>query len=202
MNLKEYFKEHREAFDDEKISVKADVAFEAKLKNTLHQPKRSKVINLRYLSIAASIALLVSLGFWWQNQSFEKEKQQLLASLSNTSAGERLEGVYKFNDEFSKEDEKIIDTLIKILHEDSNGNVKIATIDALLKFPSNEKIRKSLIAAVEKEKTPLVQIKLIKSLSYLREHRAQKPLENIINDEETYPIVKSNAALAMATLKQ
>lgn len=202
MNLKEYFKQHREAFDDEQMSSKADATFEARLKETLHQPKRSKVVYLRYLSVAASIALLVSLGFWWQNQSFEKEKQQLLASLSNNSAGERLEGVYKFNDEFSKEDQKIIDTLIKILHEDSNANVKIATIDALLKFPSNEKIRKSLIIAVEKEKTPLVQIKLIKSLSYLREHRAQKPLEDIINDEETFPIVKSNAALAMATLKQ
>ncbi len=202
MKLKEYFKQHREAFDDEKMSAKADALFEDRLKAALHQPKKSKVRYLRYFSVAASIALLVSLGFWWQNQSFEKEKEQLLASLSNNSAGERLEGVYKFNDEFSKEDKKIIKTLIKILHEDSNANVKIATIDALLKFPANEEIRKSFIAAVEKEKTPLVQIKLIKSLSYLREHRAQKPLENIINDEETMPIVKSNAALAMATLKQ
>lgn len=202
MNLKEYFKQHREAFDDEKMSAKADALFEDRLKASLHQPGKSKVRYLHYFSVAASIALLVSLGFWWQDQSFEKEKQQLLASLSNNSAGERLEGVYKFNDEFSKEDDKIINTLIKILHEDSNGNVKIATIDALLKFPTNEKIRKSLIAAVEKEKTPLVQIKLIKSLSYLREQRAQKSLEDIINDEETFPIVKSNAALAMANLKQ
>lgn len=202
MNLKEYFQHHKEAFDDEKMSEKADALFEDRLRTAMHQPKKTKVIYLRYLSVAASVALLVSLGFWWQNQSFEKEKQQLLASLSNNSAGERLEGVYKFNDEFSKEDEKIIDTLIKILHEDSNANVKIATIDALLKFPSNEKIRKSLITAIEKEKTPLVQIKLIKSLTHLREHRAQEPLENIINDEETFPIVKSNAALAMATLKQ
>lgn len=202
MNLKEYFKHHKEAFDDEKMSERADALFEDRLKAAMHQTKKTKVIYLRYLSVAASIALLVSLGFWWQSQSFEKEKQQLLASLSNNSAGERLEGVYKFNDEFSKEDEKIIDTLIKILHEDSNANVKIATIDALLKFPSNEKIRKGLITAVEKEKTPLVQIKLIKSLIHLREHRAQDSLENIINDEETFPIVKSNAALAMATLKQ
>ena len=113
-----------------------------------------------------------------------------------------MEGIYKFNDEYSKEDDQIISTLIKILHDDKNANVKIATIDALLKFPQNEKIRKNLISAIEKEKLPLVQIKLIKSLSFLREHRAQKPLEEIINNEQTFPIVKSNAALAMANLKQ
>jgi hypothetical protein len=202
MKLKEFFQHHKAAFNDATMSENADALFEKRLKETLHPPKKSKVVYLKYVSIAASIALLVSLGYWWQNQGFETEKQQLLASLENHSAGERLEGVYKFSDEFLKEDDKIIDALINILHDDKNGNVKIATIDALLKFPTNEKIRKNLIEAVKNETLPLVQIKLIKSLSYLREHRAQKPLENIINDEETFPIVKNNAALAMATLKQ
>lgn len=202
MKLKEYIQEHREVFDDQKMSSKADAIFEDRLKRTLHQPKTTKVIYLRYLSVAASIALLVSVFFIMENINFEKNKESLLASLQNDSAGTRLEGVYKFNDEFSKEDEKIINTLINILHDDKNANVKIATIDALLKFPANEKIRKSLITAVEKEKVPLVQIKLIKSLDFLREHRAQKPLEEIIKDEQTFPIVRSNAALAMANLKQ
>ncbi|MFY0604073.1 MAG: HEAT repeat domain-containing protein [Flavobacteriaceae bacterium] len=202
MNLKEYFQQHREAFDDDRMSDNADLSFQAKLQTSLHTPKKSKVITLRHLSIAASIAIVFFIGFWLQKQSFDSEKQLLLASLTNDSVGVRLEGVYKFDETYSKEDKKIIDTLIKILYDDKNANVKIATIDALLKFPSNEKIRKSLILAIEKEKTPLVQIKLIKSLSFLREHRAQKPLENIINDEQTFPIVKSNAALAMETLKQ
>mgnify|MGYP006000539583 FL=1 len=92
--------------------------------------------------------------------------------------------------------------MIKILHEDANVNVKIATIDALLKYPTNEKIRTSLVSALEKEKTPLVQIKIIKSLGFLKENRAQKPLENIINNKQTYPIVKNNATLAMNQLKQ
>ena len=44
MNLKEYFRQHRKAFDDEQMSSKADATFEARLKDTLHQPKRSKVV--------------------------------------------------------------------------------------------------------------------------------------------------------------
>ena len=72
----------------------------------------------------------------------------------------------------------------------------------MLKFPSNDNVRTNLVTALENEKTPLVQIKIIKSLSYLRENRAQNTLEEIINNEETFPIVKSNATLAMNQLKQ
>ena len=96
----------------------------------------------------------------------------------------------------------MIEVLVKTLLNDENLNVKIATIDALLQFPNNEYIRKNLINAIEKETEPLVQIKLINSLKTLRETRAQKPLEKIINDNKTYPIVKNNATLAIATLNK
>jgi hypothetical protein len=203
MNLKDYIQDHKSSFDDQKISSNIDAIFKDRLQKELHQSKKGVIFSLKNLSIAASVVLLISFGFWFQiDRQNIKEQSLLLASLQNDSAGERLEGIYKFNDEYSKEDDQIISTLIKILHDDKNANVKIATIDALLKFPQNEKIRKNLISAIEKEKLPLVQIKLIKSLSFLREHRAQKPLEEIINNEQTFPIVKSNAALAMANLKQ
>ncbi len=202
MNLKEYIQDHKEKFNDQKISSEADALFKERLEKEFHQTKKTKVVYWKSISVAASILILISIGLWLQNGISDNEKKELITSMTNDSAGERLEGIYKFNDEYSKEDETIINTLIKILHNDKNANVKIATIDALLKFPSNEKIRKSLIDAVAKEKTPLVQIKLIKSLSFLREHRAQKPLEEIMNSEQTFPIVKSNAALAVAHLKQ
>ncbi|MFK8060347.1 MAG: HEAT repeat domain-containing protein, partial [Polaribacter sp.] len=172
-------------------------------KEKLHQPKKQRVFNLKFISVAASIALIISAFVWLNNnEEFSKEKKILLANLEDNSAGKRLEGVYAFNDDFVKEDTKIIKTLIGILHKDNNANVKIATIDALLKFPKNEKIRTNLVIALEKEETPLVQIKLIKALSFLRENRAQKSLENIINNEQTYPIVKNNATLAMVEIKK
>jgi HEAT repeat protein len=136
-----------------------------------------------------------------QNENLSAQKE-LLANLDADSAGKRLEGVYAFNDEYKKEDSRIINRLIEIIHTDENANVKIATIDGLLQFPSNERIRKNLIKALENEDKPLVQIKLIKALTILRENRAQKPLEKIINDEQTFPIVKNNATLAMVEIKK
>ena len=202
MNLKEHIQQHKKEFDSEQMSASSEVLFKEKLQKELHQPKKQKVVYLRFVSVAASIALVFSIFFWNQNSDEAPNTSEVLSFLTDDSAGKRLEGVYKFDDEFKNEDSKIIDALLKILHDDANANVKIATIEALIKFPSNEKVRTNLIAALGKEKTPLVQIKLIKSLSFLRENRAQKSLEEIINNKETFPIVKNNASLAMNQLKQ
>ena len=202
MNLKEHIQQHKQELDSEEMSFNSEAIFKDLLQKEMHQPKKGKVMYLRFISVAASIVLVLSVFFWMQNSTTSEETKEVLAFLTDESAGNRLTGVYKFEDEFVKEDSKIINTLIKILHEDANANVKIATIEALLKYPRNEKIRISLITALEKEKTPLVQIKIIKSLSFLKENRAQKPLEDIINNKQTYPIVKNNATLAINQLKQ
>ena len=202
MKLEDFIKDNKNAISEEQMSSKADANFESLLKQKLHQPK-NKLMYLKYMSVAASILLLFSTGFWFANkETISEEEQELLANLDADSAGKRLEGVYAFNDEYQKEDTRIINRLIEILHKDENANVKIATIDGLLQFPKNEKIRKNLITALENEDKPLVQIKLIKALSILRENRAQKPLEKIINSKQTYPIVKNNATLAMVNLKK
>jgi hypothetical protein len=203
MKLEEFIEDHKSEFKKEIMSEKSDFIFEKLLKDKLHQPKKQKIAYIKYISVAASIVFIFSVGVWFLNQDISSpEQKELMASLGDASAGKRLEGVYKFNDEYEKEDNQIINRLIEIIHNDENANVKIATIDALLKFPSNEIIRKNLIKGLENENKPLVQIKLIKALDILRENRARKPLEDIINNEQTYPIVKNNAALAMVEIKQ
>lgn len=203
MKLEKFIQQHKEAFQTEKMSKEADATFENLLSKEFHQQKKQRLVFMQVLPYAASIALLIATFFMLnQKPEMSKEKQELLANLEAESVGKRLEGVYTFNDEFEKEDEKIIETLLEILHKDENANVKIATIDALLKFPKNETIRKNLIKALENENIPLVQIKLIKAVSKLRENRAQKSLKELINNEQTFPVVKSNATLAMAEFKK
>jgi hypothetical protein len=203
MKLKDFIEINKEEFKQEEISKRADVSFEKLLQEKLHKPKKQKIRYVKYTSIAASIVLILSIGYWFQTRNKSSLTQkEMIAYLEDASAGKRLEAVYKFNDEYKKEDSRIINRLVEIIHKDENANVKIASIDALLQFTSNEKIRINLIKALENEDKPLVQIKLIKALSILRENRAQKPLEKLINDEQTYPIVKNNATLAMVEIKQ
>jgi hypothetical protein len=203
MDLKNYIQEHKSEFDDQKISAKTDASFETLLKGELHQKKSGKIVYIRFLAVAASLALLISSIVWFQSyQEHQAIKTDIISNLDNTSTGKRLEAVYEFSEEFKKEDQQIINVMIDKLLNDGNSNVKIAIIDALLEFPQNEKIRKSMIQALSQEVHPNVQIKLIKALSTLREQRAKEPLKEIINDENTFDIVKNNATLAMSNLKQ
>ena len=75
-------------------------------------------------------------------------------------------------------------------------------IDALLKFPDNQLVRSNLINALGEEKEPLVQLKLIKSVVILREQRAKEPLQEIIANKESLPLVKGNASASLALLNQ
>lgn len=203
MDLKQHIQDHRYEFDEHKVSRKADVSFEALLKKELHQPKKGRIVYMKYLSVAASVALLVTTALWFYDyQENEEKRTEIISNLEDTSTGTRLEAVYEFSDDYKKEDQKILDVLIQKLLTDQNANVKIAIVDALLEFPKNEQIRMSMIQALKEETNPNVQIKLIKALRTLREERAKEPLEEIIKDDTTFDIVKSNATLAMADLKK
>lgn len=203
MKLEKYIKEHKSEFDELSTSKEFDAMFEKRLKQELHEPKRGKVISMRIISVAASAVLVFgTMFFLYQNQQANEQKQVLMANLSDSSTGTRLEAVYNIDDAYEKEDNEIIDVLIETLLTDSNANVKIATIEALAKFPNNEKMRMSMVEALKKEHQPLVQIKLINTLSALRETRAKEPLKEIINNQNSFDIVKSNANLAMANLNQ
>ncbi|MAD97315.1 MAG: hypothetical protein CMB99_08325 [Flavobacteriaceae bacterium] len=204
MRVEDYFKNNKEGFKDSgQMSSGSDLSFESRLKAEIHSStEEQKASPFKIWSIAASILLLMTFGFWYTTSNVATEEEKvLLANLENESAGKRLEGVYAFNDDYKKEDDRILDRLIDIVLNDQNANVQIASIDALMQFPKNEKVRKNLIKALEKEDKPIVQIKLIKAMRKLRDQRAQKSLEKIINNEQTFPIVKSNATMAMATLK-
>lgn len=208
MSLENFIKDHKTAFNDSKMPVDATLDFEVRLKTELHQDSKPvrRLKPLRYVSIAASIALLVTLGYWYQKEQQRIEvRDQLVASLDESDTNSsRLEAIYEIEDQLAdeKEDEKILQAFFKILKADSDTNSKIAVIDALLKFPDNKMVRNELIDALGNEVEPLVQLKLIKSVAVLREQRAKAPLKKIIENEESLPLVKGNASALLAMLNQ
>ena len=207
MSLEKFIKKHKTAFDDQRMPENASLDFEARLEKELHSSrfKRSKVIKM--LSIAASLLLLLTLGYVFneqRNQQLEIRDNLVLALNQSETNSERLQNIYEIEEEYQnrEEDEKILNAFFKILKDNSDANSKIAVIDALLKFPDNQKVRTNLIEALGKEKEPLVQLKLIKSVALLREKRAKPNLKELIEDEESLPLVKGNASALLAMLNQ
>ncbi|WP_422104813.1 HEAT repeat domain-containing protein [Winogradskyella sp.] len=207
MSLEKFIKEHKSTFDDQKMPESARMDFESRLKKELHPSGRVKRLHMiRYASIAASIALLMTVGYFYNEHTkhIEKRDNLVLALDESDTNSSRLEAIYEIEDAFQneKEDEKILNAFFKILKDDSDANSKIAVIDALLKFPNNASVRNNLIDALGTEKEPIVQLKLIKSVAILREQRAKVPLQKIMEDKEALPLVKGNASALLAMLNQ
>lgn len=206
MSLEEFIKKHKEAFYNQKMPTNASLDFEARLKNELHGSNRPKRLrSFGQLSIAASLLLFVTLGYFYNESEKEKRKVKdnlVLALGVDQTNSTRLEAIYEIEDQNQKEDERILNAFFKILKEESDSNSKIAVIDALLKFPDNQLVRSNLIDALGSEKEPIVQLKLIKSAVILREQRAIEPLQQLIEDKESLPLVKGSASASLAMLNQ
>ena len=77
--------------------------------------------------------------------------------------------------------------------QDRDGEVVREALEALGKFYSQPHVRKALIASLNTQKDPLVQIALIRLMVEMKAQGITKELERISTDEETLPAVKDEA---------
>ncbi|MBU3010211.1 HEAT repeat domain-containing protein [Polaribacter vadi] len=173
-----------------------------------HNPK---VVQLKpktdwksYLRVAASILIVISaflLGKYQPNKtsSIEKNTAQVLTLLEDNSASKRILAVNNA-EEFTSKNTKIIEALINRLFFDKNTNVRLAAAEALSKFSSEELVRDALIKSLETDKSTIVQIEVITILSKIQEKRAIKPMEKMLENEETPQYVKQQLELNLSTL--
>jgi hypothetical protein len=150
------------------------------------------------MRIAAGIALFL-LGWFaagWsgsvipagnnQLENLAGEVKQLketlvLTMMQQSSPVERIKAVNMISD-FDKADNQIIKSLIELLNNDSNSNVRLLALDALIRYSSVPEVREGLIASIGNQTSPLVQLRLAEIMLALNEKRAvpefQKVLQN------------------------
>jgi len=157
-----------------------------------------------FIKVAASILIVFSaflLGKYQPNTLSSKEKNtaEVLTLLEDSSASKRILAVTNAED-FTHKDTKIIEALINRLFFDKNTNVRLAAAEALSKFSSEILVRDALIKSLETDKNTTVQIELITILSKIQEKRAIKPMEKMLENEETPQYVKQQLELNLSTL--
>ena len=119
--------------------------------------------------------------------------------LKQASPSERLMGV-SWSARIDQPGGEIIQTLLETLRNDPNVNVRLATIDALYLFYDHPEVKEGLIHSLAGQTSPLVQLSLINLLVEIRERRAVKALERLIQDEKLNPKVKKRAELGLTQL--
>lgn len=167
-------------------------------------PLKSKTDWRTFIKVAASILIVFSaflLGKYQPDTISSKEKNtaEVLELLEDSSASRRILAVTNA-EEFTNKDTKIIEALINRLFFDKNTNVRLAAAEALSKFSSEIMVRDALIKSLETDKNTTVQIELIIILSKIQEKRAIKPMEKMLENEETPQYVKQQLQLNLSTL--
>lgn len=187
----------KKAFDQ---FLQQEIARSRKFKSILFQPA--------FYRVAAAIALLVMAGvtaFWmYKNQQhahelaairqeMEETKRMMMTMMSNEqSASQRITGVAVAN-QFEKADDEVVRVLVKTMNEDPNTNVRMAALEALSKFHTEQNVRKALIESLATQKDPVVQIALIQLLVTIKERGVMKDLERMTKDKTIMKAVKDEA---------
>ena len=123
----------------------------------------------------------------------KREKTAVLAGLSNMqSAASRINAIAS-TARMKDKGNRVVDALVQTLNTDPNTNVRLAALDGLTRYHKKAYVRKELVASLNKQHDPLVQIDLIGLLTHLRELSILSELERIVNDETIDRTVKDIA---------
>jgi hypothetical protein len=199
--MKKFILKNKDKLDFEEMPNGNQSRFEKKILEELHQNSQSKNLKKMWFAAASAIFFVGFILFLWVNKNEDEVfANKLLIGMKSQFPHERIDALYDYQEVFKKEDDRLVNALFKILRQDSNNNVKVASIEALLKFPNNDEMRLNLIEALNNEKAPIVQLKLIDALMQLNEARAENTLKNIIKREEVFPKVKTNASIVLTKL--
>ncbi len=153
-------------------------------KNTSHFNPINKFLNSRsawsFAAAAACLLIGILIGDLWNPVSDRDEKIDLLSSevtqmrevlmislLQNESPVERLRAV-NISQQIPETDNRLVEALLNTLNNDTNVNVRIAAINALVDRGENPFVRKGLIESISSQTSPLVQIALADAMITLQ----------------------------------
>ena len=122
-----------------------------------------------------------------------------LSLLQQQSASERLRGV-SWSSQVQQPEEPVLSALLQTLNSDPNVNVRLAALDALQRVSNLQRVREGLLQALEKQKSPLVQITLIDWLVESKERRAVDLLTRVSEQPQFQPKVRERARWGLRQL--
>lgn len=183
----------------------------------VEKQQQTKIVKLEsrfsyktFLKYAAGLALLIStflFGRYQQTQQVTRLKNEnlttkqatMLALMENESASKRIQGV-GYIEEFSNPDPEIVKALVKRMLNDENTNVRLTAVNALEAFITSKAVKDGFIKALETEKNPAIQISIIKSLVKIQEKKALKPMQKLLEHEETQSFVKDEIKTGLTNI--
>jgi hypothetical protein len=111
----------------------------------------------------------------------ELKETLVMTMMQQSSPVERIKAVNMIT-EFGSANNQIIESLLRILNNDSNDNVRLLALETLIRYSANPGVREGLVTAIANQTSPMVQLRLAEIMVALNEKRSvpefQKVLQN------------------------
>jgi outer membrane murein-binding lipoprotein Lpp len=124
------------------------------------------------------------------SQVDEMRQMIMLAMVENPSASKRLEAV-SYTEGISDLNDKVVTVLFKTLNEDPNVNVRLATLEALLKFSHSPEVRKGLVQSITAQESPLVISAMADAMVEIQEKSSVDSFRQLLNKDNLNISVKN-----------
>lgn len=129
----------------------------------------------------------------------ELKETLVLTMMQQNSPQERIKAVNMVSD-FDNADSQIIESLVGVLNNDSNDNVRLLALDALIRYSSIPEVRTSLIKSIRIQSSPMIQFRLAQIMVRLNEKRAIPEFQKVLQDASLNYNVRGKMNEAIAQL--
>ncbi len=118
------------------------------------------------------------------------KQMMMLALLENPEANQRLKAV-SYTNEMNTVDNQVVEALFTTLNSDPNENVRLVTLEALIKLAKNPAVREGLVKSLLLQESPLVQVALADAMVKIQEKGAVKAFKKMLQNEKLNKMVKT-----------
>jgi hypothetical protein len=126
-----------------------------------------------------------------------------LSLMREQGAAERLRGVdYTTRMPVPAMDTQVVNALVQAATTDESVNVRLAAIDALTRLSGNASVRQSMVNALGKQESPLVQAALIDYLVDAKDKQALPAIRELSSQAGVDPAIRRRAQTAVGQLVQ
>ncbi|WP_425389563.1 HEAT repeat domain-containing protein [Ekhidna sp.] len=160
----------------------------------------------------ASLVMGLFIGWWMlpsQNQKQDiaqlsseiqsMKEMMMLTLIEQPKAQERIRAV-NLAAELPKADEKVVNALITTLNNDENLNVRLASLESLVRYVDEPNVRQALVDALKLQESPLVLVAIADVLVAIQEKSSVDAMQQLKENTED-EIVKEKLDESIQTLK-
>jgi hypothetical protein len=125
------------------------------------------------------------------SQVSEMKQLMMLSLLQDPSASQRIRAV-SYTEDLSNVNFKVIDALFTTLNGDPNVNVRLATLEALVKLSGEPTVREGLVRSINLQESPIMQSAIADVMVKLQEKSSVHSLQKLLDRKDLNKMVKIN----------